>query len=72
MKCPARDAELSQMIVKGAAPSGTDVAVDVCRTRCGGIWFDQFELRKFDEPFEPAGDLLALKRAAGKQSWGAF
>ncbi|HEV8456683.1 MAG TPA: zf-TFIIB domain-containing protein [Methylomirabilota bacterium] len=65
MKCPACDAELSQMIVKGAAPSGTDVTVDVCRTRCGGIWFDQFELRKFDEPFEPAGDLLALKRAAG-------
>ncbi len=65
MKCPACDAELSRMTIKGASPSGADVTLDGCRTRCGGIWFDQFELQKFDEPFEAAGDLLALKRAAG-------
>ncbi len=52
MKCPAYDAELSQMIVKGAAPSGTDVtvvsikrqvAVEEC-PQCGGYWLDAGEL----------------------------
>jgi hypothetical protein len=58
MKCPACDAELSEVVVNG-------VTLNACTTRCGGIWFDQFELRKFDEPYEPAGDVLTLKRAAG-------
>lgn len=58
MKCPACDAELSEVVVNG-------VTLNACTTRCGGIWFDQFELRKFDEPYEPAGDLLTLTRAPG-------
>ncbi|HET7876040.1 MAG TPA: zf-TFIIB domain-containing protein [Methylomirabilota bacterium] len=61
MKCPACDAELSRMTANG-------VAVDVCKTRCGGIWFDGFEVRKFDEPTEPAGDLLAVTRARGAKA----
>src|SRR3990172_4121087 len=58
MTCPACDAELSEVVVNG-------VTLNACTTRCGGIWFDQFELRKFDEPYEPAGDVPTLKRAAG-------
>jgi Zn-finger nucleic acid-binding protein len=35
-----------------------DVTVDVCKAGCGGIWFDNFELKKFDEPHEAAGRVL--------------
>jgi Zn-finger nucleic acid-binding protein len=42
-----------------------DVTVDVCKGGCGGIWFDQFELKKFDEPHESAGEaLLDVERDA--------
>ena len=34
------------------------LTVDVCAGGCGGIWFDQFELRKVDEPSESAGESL--------------
>lgn len=34
-----------------------DVKIDVS-TGCGGIWFDNFELKKFDEPLEAAGEQL--------------
>ena len=34
------------------------VAVDVCSNGCGGMWFDQGELRKFDEPSEAVGEAL--------------
>lgn len=51
MRCPACDRTLDQQVV-------SDVRVDVCRGGCGGIWFDQFELKKFDEPHEEAGQEL--------------
>jgi len=35
-----------------------DVTVDVCKGGCGGIWFDNFELKKFDEPHEADGETL--------------
>jgi uncharacterized protein len=35
-----------------------DVTIDVCIGGCGGMWFDNFELKKVDEPRESAGDLL--------------
>ena len=54
MNCPACQNHLSPMTVNG-------VTVDVCREACAGIWFDNFELKKFDEPNEPAGELLDLK-----------
>jgi Zn-finger nucleic acid-binding protein len=56
MKCPACGNRLQGMTVGG-------VSVDVCRGGCGGIWFDNHELRKFDEPHDAAGeDLLYLER----------
>lgn len=69
MRCPACDRELTPVTERG-------VTVDVCRGGCGGIWFDAFELRKFDEPHEPAGSLLQpiemdpfLKAAAEKRRY---
>jgi len=55
MKCPACGRDLVEKTVQ-------DVTVDVCDGGCGGIWFDWFELKKFDEPYECAGDLLELQR----------
>ena len=54
MKCPNCERELEKVTV-------SEVELDVCRTGCGGIWFDRDELFKFDEPSEGAGcDFLAL------------
>lgn len=37
--------------------------MDVCEGGCGGIWFDNYELKKFDEPFEADGEeLLSISR----------
>ncbi len=59
MKCPACPNQLQQMTVG-------DVTVDVCKGGCGGIWFDNFELKKFDEPRESAGEaLLDIERDKG-------
>ncbi len=56
MKCPACGNALQRTIVG-------EVSVDACRGGCGGIWFDNHELRKFDEPHETAGEaLLDLER----------
>ncbi|MHC4624485.1 MAG: TFIIB-type zinc ribbon-containing protein [Planctomycetota bacterium] len=56
MNCPACSNQLQQMTVG-------DVTVDVCKGGCGGIWFDQLELKKFDEPHEAAGEeLLEVER----------
>jgi Zn-finger nucleic acid-binding protein len=42
------------------------VTVDVCEEGCAGIWFDQGELSKFDEPTEVGGDaLLDIPRSLG-------
>ncbi len=59
MKCPACQRELTTVTVGG-------VKLDVCEGGCAGIWFNAFELRKFDESNEFAGDeLLAMKPAPG-------
>jgi len=59
MKCPACGNILQKMTVG-------DVAVDVCKGGCGGIWFDNFELKKFDEVHESAGEaLLDIERDEG-------
>ena len=56
MKCPACGNPLQEMTV-------SDVTVDVCKGGCGGIWFDQFEFKKFDEPHESSGEaLLEIER----------
>ena len=56
MNCPACENELQEISVGG-------VEVDVCRDGCGGIWFDNYELEKFDETHESAGEgLLDIER----------
>ena len=54
MNCPACGHQLS-------AHKVGDITVDVCRGGCGGLWFDNFELKKVDENFEPAADLLHVE-----------
>jgi len=36
------------------------MTVDACKGGCGGLWFDNFELRKFDEAHERADLLLEI------------
>jgi hypothetical protein len=55
MNCPACRNYLEQIVVE-------DITLDVCEGGCGGIWFDNYELKKFDEPHEPAGEALNIKR----------
>ena len=51
MRCPACSNSMQQMNAGG-------IKVDVCKGGCGGIWFDNFELKKFDEPHESEGVML--------------
>jgi Zn-finger nucleic acid-binding protein len=51
VNCPACGNPLSP-VTAGA------VTVDVCQGGCGGMWFDNRELKQFDEPTEDAGALL--------------
>ena len=41
MKCPRDESELLEKTVAA-------VTIDVCQS-CGGIWFDNFEVKSFDE-----------------------
>lgn len=59
MKCPTCDAELKKV-------QDQDVELDLCQDGCGGIWFDNFELKKFDEPHESMGEhVLNLEISSG-------
>lgn len=53
IKCAACGNEMSEKVVGG-------ITVDVCQgdNGCGGLWFDQFEFKKFDEPHETEGAAL--------------
>lgn len=51
MNCPACENTMKQMELGG-------VVVDVCEDGCGGVWFDNFEMKKFDEKHETAGEAL--------------
>ncbi|MFO8012461.1 MAG: zf-TFIIB domain-containing protein [Phycisphaerae bacterium] len=51
MQCPACGNALTERTV-------ADVAVDVCDGGCGGIWFDNQELKKLDDREEAAGEEL--------------
>ena len=51
MKCPVC---ANAMTPVQAGP----VTVDVCLGGCGGIWFDNFELQKLDQPHEISGAML--------------
>ncbi|MEQ8770262.1 MAG: zf-TFIIB domain-containing protein [Phycisphaerales bacterium] len=54
MDCPRCANTLSQITANG-------VIVDACHLGCGGLWFDQGELKRFDEALEDAGPLLAVE-----------
>lgn len=57
MKCPACTNTL-------VAKKVGDITVDVCKNGCGGIWFDNYELKHVDEKHEAAGEvLLQIKKA---------
>ncbi len=57
MNCPVCNYQLKQLTV-------SNIQLDACDGGCGGIWFDRFELAKFDEPHEQTGEaLLNLKRS---------
>lgn len=45
MKCPACSGQLSTV-------HADPVTIDVCREKCGGLWFDRAELALFDEAHE--------------------
>ncbi|MEQ2005628.1 MAG: zf-TFIIB domain-containing protein [Limisphaerales bacterium] len=45
MNCPACAQPLTKLQVE-------DVDLDACHGGCGGLWFDNFELAKFNEPHE--------------------
>ena len=51
MKCPRCPNELQQI-------TAGNVTVDVCKDGCGGLWFDNLEIKKFDEPHESEGQCL--------------
>jgi Zn-finger nucleic acid-binding protein len=51
MICPACDHPLKPLQVG-------QLTVDVCDSGCGGIWFDNFELKRVDEPTEWEGEAL--------------
>lgn len=50
MICPRTGKPMKEIELEG-------VKVDVS-TGCGGVWFDHFEIKKFDEEHESAGDEL--------------
>lgn len=53
MKCPRTGVDMEEVTVGG-------VKVDIS-PGCGGVWFDNFELERFDEVVESAGEeLIAL------------
>lgn len=51
MYCPVCGNELQQVSIR-------NIEVDVCKGGCGGLWFDNYELKKFDEPHETEGESL--------------
>ncbi len=51
MKCPACANTL-------VATKVGEITVDVCKNGCGGLWFDNYELKHVDEKHEAAGEAL--------------
>ena len=55
MNCPACKNTLEAITIE-------NITLDICQNGCGGIWFDNFELMKIDEPDEyDAEKLLDIK-----------
>ena len=59
MKCPACSNAMTEIKVQ-------DIAVEVCKGGCGGVWLDWMELKKLDEPHESLGEhLLTVDECPG-------
>src|SRR5207302_6725897 len=61
MHCPACGGTLTSLAV-GA------ITVDACQEGCGGVWFDNRELQKMDEPAEPADAALHVQAAPRREA----
>ena len=53
MICPACGNQLTEMEANG-------IMIDVCKDGCGGIWFDNREIKKLDEKHEGISDDILL------------
>ena len=51
MKCPVCQKHMELVEISG-------VELDYCRNGCGGIWFDNFEIKRLDEENEGGGEVL--------------
>lgn len=51
LNCPRTNTPLKEIIVDG-------IKLDISE-KCGGVWFDNYEIKKLDEAHETAGDKLA-------------
>ena len=55
LSCPACDRHMVKVYVKDA-----NCNVDICLNGCGGIWFDNQELKRMDEQHENIDEILEL------------
>ena len=60
IECPACGCEMKKIYVEDA-----EACVDICTDGCGGIYFDNREFEKFDEPHENVDAIL--KELEGKE-----
>src|SRR5437588_324997 len=51
MNCPACGIQRTGIAVR-------DVKIQACKGGCGGLWFDEWTLRKVDQPDQSAGEAL--------------
>src|SRR3989449_10698542 len=51
MNCPACGTAMTEIAV-------SDVKIQACKGGCGGLWFDEWTLRKVDQPDQSAGEAL--------------
>lgn len=55
LTCPACGKTMKKVLIPNAG-----INIDICLDGCGGIFFDNRELNKFDEPHENAEEILKL------------
>src|SRR5438093_11834423 len=51
MNCPACGTAMTEIAV-------SNVKIQACKGGCGGLWFDEWTLRKVDQPDQSAGETL--------------
>lgn len=60
MKCPACVNNLTEI-------TAGDIHIDICKGGCGGVWFDEGEIKKFDEEAELAADVIFKTETTGSR-----